>query len=116
MTPDYVLGISDTICGIVMLAAMQKITSRAGFLTSQTRWVLFRRAIYALMALALFALGIGRLNDDYSADWKECGWQLLLLFGIIVFPLLRALGYMTQDFFMRAEDNNSRRDIRRRSF
>ena len=114
----HVLGIFDIICAVVLLAAMAKITTKFGFQTLEARWALFRRLVYVVMIYALFRLGIMRLNNSYPAETiEECAWQGVLLFGIMIFPLMRALGFLTQDFFTHVDGVSGRqRDPRRRPF
>lgn len=63
------------------------------------RWALFRRGVYCLLSIALFGLGWDRLSGDYPASWGEMCWQGILVFGIMIFPLLRVMGFITQDTF-----------------
>ena len=99
----YVLGALDMIGAVLMVWAFQRITTIAGLKTTTARWALFRRMLYCSMAFALFGLGVERIFNDYRADLIECLFQGTLLVGIIIFPLLRAFGWISQDSFVKAE-------------
>lgn len=98
-TPHHILGILDIIGAFTMLWANQRITSLAGFSTIQKRWALYRRAIYLIMATALFILGVKRFIDD-GDDIVAAIAQGSLLIGIMFYPLLRAFGVITQDMLI----------------
>jgi hypothetical protein len=92
-------GALDICAAILMLWTLLKITTAAGLWTPMARWALFRRGIYCLLSIALFGLGWDRLSGDYPASWGELCWQGVLVFGIMIFPLLRVMGCITQDTF-----------------
>jgi len=96
----FVLGIVDVVAGIVLLWAMQLITTKAGFTSKQARWALFRRAVYCSMSIALFCLGVHRLDGDFQVPIQEALFQTVLLFGVMIFPLLRAARFIDQDMFL----------------
>lgn len=91
------LAIMDITAAVVMLWANQRITTRAGFADRQARWALFRRIIYSATTFALFVLGINRLYYDRTISDIEVIAQLELLFYIMAFPVMRAVGFITQD-------------------
>ena len=95
----HLLGFADMTAGIVLLWAAMKITTAASFRTIQGRWAFFRRLVYASTSIAAFSLGVGRLNGEYDAAPTEVLFHLMLLFGLIAFPMLRAFGWITQDQF-----------------
>jgi hypothetical protein len=103
LSPQYLLGTLDILGGLVMVWAFQRITTFAGWRTYQQRWALFRRALYVLMAIALFGLGIERVFGDYRVNRVEWFFQTVLLLGVMVFPVLRAAGLITQDIFLNGE-------------
>ena len=94
------LGGLDMLAAFVMLWANQCITAKAGFSTPQKRWALTRRIIYCSMATALFILGVERFTGTYESPVIESVAQIMLLAGIMLFPLLRALGLITQDVYV----------------
>ena len=94
-----ILGVVDLVAAVVMLWTLLRITTAFGLRTPTARWALFRRAVYCTLSIALFGLGWDRLSGDYPASWGEICWQGILVFGIMVFPLLRAMGFITQDTF-----------------
>jgi hypothetical protein len=99
----YVLGTLDVAAGIMMVWAFQRITTSAGLRTPQARWALFRRCLYGFVAVALFGLGVERLFGEYPADMTECIFQGVLLFYVMIFPILRAVGLTTQDFYLNGD-------------
>lgn len=99
----YVLGTLDVLAGIMMVWAFQRITTIAGLRTPQQRWALFRRFLYGFVAIALFGLGVERLFGEYPADLSECIFQAVLLFYVMIFPILRAGGFITQDFYLNGD-------------
>jgi hypothetical protein len=92
----HILGALDMIAAFTMIWANQRITMIAGVRTVQARWALYRRAVYLLMAVALFVLGVKRFFDD-ADDVTAAIAQGSLLVGIMFFPLMRAVGLITQD-------------------
>lgn len=94
------LAIMDITAAVVMLWANQRITTRAGFSDRQARWALFRRVIYSATAFALFVLGINRLYYDRTISGVEVIAQMELLIYIVVFPIMRAVGFITQDMVL----------------
>ncbi len=94
------LAIMDIVAAVIMLWANQRITTRAGFENRQARWALFRRVIYCSTALALFVLGINRLFYDRTISNVEVLAQLELLAYIVAFPVMRAVGFITQDMVL----------------
>jgi hypothetical protein len=101
MTPyqaTQMLGVGYICAAILMLWTLLKITTAAGLWTQQARWALFRRAVYCLLSIALFGLGWDHLSGDYPAT-REIVCQSMLVFGVMIFPLLRVMGVITQDTF-----------------
>lgn len=94
-----ILGWLDMCAAFVMLWANQRITAIAGFHSPQARWALCRRFVYLSMAMALFLLGCKRFFGT-NYDVIEACAQGVLLLGIMIFPLLRALGVITQDMLI----------------
>lgn len=112
----HVLGVLDIAAALVLLWAMQRITGHAGLNNQQARWALIRRVTYALVAIALFGLGVGRLSGTYvpsGVTWTV--FQVILLIYIILFPMLRALDVVSQDSLKerRSPRNNHHRTVRR---
>jgi hypothetical protein len=99
-TINQILGALDVTGGVAMVWSFIRITTGAGFRTVQARWALFRRGVYALTAIAFFGLGVGRFNNDYPVESGEAAFQIIILFGYIVFPVLRAFGWISQDAFI----------------
>lgn len=98
ISPVGFVGIVEVLAALLMLWSLLRITTPAGWHSTQARWALFRRFVYGMMTIALFGLGIGRLDGRYAVDSDEqLMFQMMLLFGIVVFPLLRAFGFISQD-------------------
>ena len=94
------LGVMDAVAGFVLLWSALRITAIAGFRTLQARWALFRRIVYGSTSISLFGLGVGRFSGEYivsSDSWAV--FQFMLLFGVLIFPLLRAFDLISQDQF-----------------
>lgn len=97
-SPVGVVGCVEVLAALLMLWSLLRITTPAGWHSTQARWALFRRFVYSMMTIALFGLGVGRLDGRYVADSNEqLMFQMMLLFGVMVFPLLRAFGLISQD-------------------
>lgn len=73
---------------VLMLWSAVKITGHFGWRTSQERWALLRRAVYWMLTMSLLCLGFG--VDGFLS-------RAMLLLGIILFPLMRAVGLISQD-------------------
>ena len=109
-----VLGFIDVFVGIVMLWSALRITSAATLRTMQGRWALFRRCVYSSTSIAIFGIGLGRLNGDHPVmNAEEMALQLMLLFGVVIFPLLRAFNWITQDSFKHVDGSYERETGRR---
>jgi hypothetical protein len=94
------LAIMDIVAAVVLLWANQRITTKAGLMDRQARWALFRRVMYSVTAFSLFVLGINRLFFDRTISNIEVLAQLWLLVYIIIFPIMRAAGFITQDLVL----------------
>ena len=112
MNPDsivlsHILGILDYVGSMLMLWSATRITTAAGFRNSFALWALVRRVVYFEMTVALFDLGCIRFSDGAPSPWTgpfaEFASMCGLLLGIIVFPALRATGWITQDSFQTAQ-------------
>jgi hypothetical protein len=90
--------ILDFTGAIVLLSMMKVITGNFGWHTPEQRWATIRRIYYTVMSIALFAKGAHRLqNIDAEVDYLDIVPQIVIITGIMFFPALRALGYLTQD-------------------
>lgn len=103
MTPaveaaHHVLGVMDIVCSFFLVWATQRTTSNAGFATPESRWALWRRCVYMIMAIALFGLGAKRFFND-TDDVIYAIFQGVVLLGVMNFIVLRTFGYITQDVF-----------------
>jgi hypothetical protein len=95
-----ILAIEDILGSIVMLWAALRITTRAGFHDAQARWALFRRAVYCVGSIALFDLGVLRLHGSPPvADIEDMLCHTVVLGVVLIFPLMRAFNWITQDAF-----------------
>jgi len=106
------LGFLDVAVALLILGSMQKITSGAGFSSTQAKWALFRRAVHCSMSVALFILGMMHFGDYHSHNVAVC-CQTVIVSGLGIFPLLRALGFVTQDQFRGWPLDNTSGAIRR---
>ena len=93
----FVLGVLDVVAAFVLMWACLRITSQFGFRSSFARWAMFRRLMYFMGMIALFTLGMGRLSGHFDATVYEAVSHIALLIIVIVFPVLRALGFISQD-------------------
>jgi len=109
MRATVVLGCVDVVAGLVMLWSMLRITSAASLRTIQGRWALGRRFVYGSTSIAIFGLGVGRLDGDHPVTSAgEMTFQLMLLFGVVIFPLLRAFNWISQDQFKSVDGTSAR--------
>ncbi len=104
----YILGALDASAGVIMVAALVRITTTAGWRTPQQRWAQFRRGTYSCISIALWGLGWGRMTGDIPAPTlSEFLFQSMLLYGIMIFPLLRWLGWISQDALLDRPDGRT---------
>lgn len=103
-----ILGIEYALAFVGLLWAALTITKHFGWRTTFQRWALGRRVIYFMTAMALLYLGIERFERHYPVDWSELGANTVILLYIVVFPVLRALDIISQDFLIGFQ--NLRRD------
>jgi hypothetical protein len=89
--------ILDFVASIVLLSMMKVITGNFGWHTPEQRWATIRRVYYTVMSIALFAKGSHRLENLDMVDYLDIIPQIVIVAGIMFFPALRALGYLTQD-------------------
>ncbi len=95
---NMILAVLDIIGAVMMVSLMKEITADFGLRTRAERWAFFRRIFYAAVAIALFAKGVYRFEHlDRVVDMKDEGSQLVIVAYIIIFPLLRAVGCISQD-------------------
>lgn len=105
------LGILDMLGAFMMAALFLKITPQWGIKTSQKRWGMLRRANYCVCAVGLFGLGLDRMEGLEG----ESIFQMMLLYYIMIFPVLRALGFISQDSWIASSSwDDSRRGGRAR--
>lgn len=97
---NTILGIEYVFGGLVMLWANLRVTEKFGLATTQERYALFRRMIYSVMSFSLFALGILAFERAGAIRLDELIYDTVILFGIVVFPILRAFHFINQDSFM----------------
>ena len=96
MTLQTVLGIYDLIAACLLLWANQKITVAAGFKGKTAQWALLRRVAYLAASFSLFALGVQQLfHIHYQAATDAA--HIILVTYVLMFPWLRAKGWITQD-------------------
>lgn len=99
LTITQILGIEDIICAIVLLWSALKITAHFGIKTPDNWWALGRRVLYLGTSMALIALGVERFDGSYPVDLGEFTAQSIVLLYVVLFPVLRAIGVITQDRF-----------------
>ncbi len=93
-----ILALLDIVAAVVMVSLMKEITADFGWGTREERWALMRRIMYALVAIALFAKGAYRVKHlEEQLEPLEFWSQIGLVGYIIMFPLLRAVGWISQD-------------------
>ena len=100
----WVLGTEDAGAALAMLWSAMKITTEFGFRSRREVWALMRRFFYYCMSAALMYLGLRRFSGLFP---DPSIWQFLagsaIAIGIIVFPIMRALGLITQDELLLSE-------------
>lgn len=101
MIAKEILGILDVLGSFVLIWANQKITSKSGFMGKLAQWALLRRLAYLSAAFALFYVGVTQVSGRHPSDALEVAAHAVLLSYVIMFPLLRALGWITQDMLTR---------------
>lgn len=114
MTLVQILGIEDLFgCGVLLYSALVN-TRNAGLRSGQDRWALGRRFLYCSMSWAMFSLALTRLSlsNDWNLTPMQFFNQTILLFGIIIFPFLRAVNLISQDIFLDAHGSGARSDRR----
>lgn len=114
MTLVQILGIEDLFgCGVLLYSALVN-TRNAGLKRGQDRWALGRRFLYCSMSWAMFSLALTRLslNNDWNLTRMQFLDQSILLFGIILFPFLRAVNFISQDVFLSFHGSGARSDRR----
>jgi hypothetical protein len=98
INPSTFLGMADLLACLLMMWSALKTTSNAGLEDSDARWAMHRRVVYAIMVISLAGLGGYRFSEkDQPVDWLDTVLHVFLLVGILYFPTLRALGYISQD-------------------
>ena len=107
MIAKEALGVFDIFASFVLLWANQKITSRAGFRDKMAQWALLRRFAYLGATFALFYVGVTQVTGIHPSEELEVAAHSMLLFYAIVFPMLRALGWITQDMLTSDWDRHS---------
>ena len=95
---QIVLGMIDIAGAFVLLWCAQRITVHAGWRTTVERWAMVRRITYFLSVFALFVLGINHLGVAIQTPVQHAA-QIIVVVSLILFPILRAAGIITQDFF-----------------
>lgn len=94
----WALGLLDIGAGMALFWATAKITADFGFRTRRERWALTRRVVQFAMMLALLNLGLKRIEGSYPDPTLGTFWSgAVIASGIIFYPLMRALGWITQD-------------------
>lgn len=93
------LAFEEILAALVLLWATFRITTVAGFRSLEARWALFRRGIYSITAIALFAMGVQRMRGEVGTSAEEALYQSILVISVVTFPVLRALCYISQDTF-----------------
>jgi hypothetical protein len=101
----------DLIAAFVILALMVETTPDAslhGLFAGdpQSKWAMFRRSMYAAVAIALFAKGLLVLEGRTSMDFANAVIWFTVLFAVIVFPTLRAFGFINQDRWIGGNKTN----------
>lgn len=105
---EVLLGCTECLAGFVLLWATMRITTAAGFTSSQRRWALFRRIVYGSQAIALFGLGLAHLDSYTITEGLKLFFQFIIMFGVVAFPVLRAFGWITQDQFQAVDGSYQR--------
>jgi hypothetical protein len=98
-TLGVVLGTEDVIGSMMLLWATLCITTRAGITDPSARWALFRRVLYLSTSVALFSLGVHRLENTVVVPLHYFLEQSVILYCVTIFPLLRAWHMISQDTF-----------------
>lgn len=115
MTLTQILGILFVAGSLLVIWANLHNTGGAGLRTASARWALIRRGLYCVLSWALFAHGVSSLNSAVITPMgaNDFVYQVIILGGSVVFPVLRALDWTTQDMLLplmrfRSNDNRPR--------
>lgn len=92
----------DLVGAFVIICLMLETTRHAsvgGFIRgeAQSRWAMFRRIVYSLVAIALFAKSVFIIDGRISLNPQDAITDAVVLFALIIFPALRALKVVDQD-------------------
>lgn len=100
--PDHYLRIALTVMDVgsalLVIYLMQSLTPHACFTGSaQNKWAMLRRFVFAFVSYALFARGVWRINKISPVDWWEFHTQFIIILGLVLFAVMRAMNVITQD-------------------
>jgi hypothetical protein len=109
ITPSVALSLIDGFASLVMLWAAARITTNAGFKTSDARWSMFRRCIYYGTTLSSGVLALRR-GFDLPLDWWDVPLGCQFVFTLTIFPFLRATKFITQDRFSAVDGLREKND------
>lgn len=100
MTLAHVLGFVEGAGGLLMVWSFLSTTGGWGYRTPQARWATLRRFIYGCISIALLGLGTEELSASAAVlAPQQFAYQLTLLIGVLIFPVMRAFNLITQDTF-----------------
>lgn len=109
--PTQILGWLDFAGAFSIVWTGWHITSDAGWFSTQARWAMARRIMFALMGGVLFFLSMERLIEGHEqADWRTFIPHAILIIYVLFFPFMRYSGFVNQDRFI--ADANMRQQIR----
>ena len=101
-TLNAIICCLDFAAAFVIVALMLETTphaSVAGFLRgeAQSRWAMFRRFVYTMVAVAVFAKAIFVLDGTIKMQTPDAVIWIIVIFALFIFPALRAAGVVNQD-------------------
>lgn len=102
---NLTVSLIDIGAAFVIVLLMLETTQHAsvtGFLhgDKQSLWAMFRRLVYCAVAVALFAKGIFIFEGKIYVQPVDAAIWLTIIFALLIFPTLRALGIIDQDIWI----------------
>jgi hypothetical protein len=107
-----ILGIGNILGSLVLFCTAAKTTRNANWRTAQGLWAYGRRAVYYMATVALYAIGLKYVHHETGFDFCMFCFFSMLVFSIIIFPLLRAIGLTVPDHYVTEENSKTLRPAR----
>ena len=89
------LGVVYIFGSLILFWAMAKVTADFGWHSKRAIWSWLRRLVYGVTSVALFGLGLKQFG--YHHPLLDCAFNIIVVANVLVFPMLRVFGWITQD-------------------